>query len=195
MIGSSNEISRETCVDAGGCSGSLSRRARHAGVRALIVALKPGNAGGAKGCRKVDGTLSGDKRTTLVPMRAKPVTGTRAQLTRLSPCNRTILMLTVPAIRDERLSPLPRLGRSPAYGPYVGLSVLARGKPPTGEPYAGEPHVRFGGRGGRVSGRPYPYCAAATTWLLARRKNRLANRVPNTIAYVPFSSPRDAAAK
>jgi hypothetical protein len=26
----------------------------HAGVRALIVATKPGNAGGAKGCRKVE---------------------------------------------------------------------------------------------------------------------------------------------
>ena len=26
----------------------------HAGVRALIVAMKPGNAGGAKGCRKVE---------------------------------------------------------------------------------------------------------------------------------------------
>jgi hypothetical protein len=25
-----------------------------AGVRALIVAMKPGNAGGAKGCRKVE---------------------------------------------------------------------------------------------------------------------------------------------
>jgi hypothetical protein len=29
-------------------------RASHAGVRALIVAMKPGNAGGAKGCRKVE---------------------------------------------------------------------------------------------------------------------------------------------
>ena len=26
----------------------------HAGVRALVVAMKPGNAGGAKGCRKVE---------------------------------------------------------------------------------------------------------------------------------------------
>ena len=26
----------------------------HAGVTALIVAMKPGNAGGAKGCRKVE---------------------------------------------------------------------------------------------------------------------------------------------
>ncbi len=30
------------------------RRTRRTGVRAPIVALKPGNAGGAKGCRKVE---------------------------------------------------------------------------------------------------------------------------------------------
>jgi hypothetical protein len=29
-------------------------RARQAGVTALIVAMKPGNAGGAKGCRKME---------------------------------------------------------------------------------------------------------------------------------------------
>ena len=29
-------------------------RALRAGVRALVVAMKPGNAGGAKGCRKVE---------------------------------------------------------------------------------------------------------------------------------------------
>jgi hypothetical protein len=30
------------------------RHILRAGVRALIVAMKPGNAGGAKGCRKVE---------------------------------------------------------------------------------------------------------------------------------------------
>jgi hypothetical protein len=30
------------------------RRAHHVEVRAPIVAWKPGNAGGAKGCRKVE---------------------------------------------------------------------------------------------------------------------------------------------
>ena len=34
-------------------SGPMGSRLR-AGVRAPIVALKPGNAGGAKGCRKVE---------------------------------------------------------------------------------------------------------------------------------------------
>ena len=28
-------------------------------------------------------------------------------------------------------------------------------KPPTGEPYAGKPHVRFGGRGGETLPDPY----------------------------------------
>ncbi len=32
------------------------RRARRAGVRGAIVATKPGNAGGAKGSRKMDAT-------------------------------------------------------------------------------------------------------------------------------------------
>ena len=36
------------------CAGRGRRRAGHSGVRASIVALKPGNAGGAKGRRKVD---------------------------------------------------------------------------------------------------------------------------------------------
>ena len=31
------------------------------------------------------------------------------------------------------------------------------GKSPTGEPYAGNPHVRFGGGSGRATGCSYPY--------------------------------------
>ena len=34
----------------------MARRARRAGVRGAIVALKPGNSGGAKGSRKMDAT-------------------------------------------------------------------------------------------------------------------------------------------
>ena len=39
-------------------------------------------------------------------------------------------------------------------------------KHPTGEPYAGKPHVRFGGRG--EAALPYPYQALgiATLWSL-----------------------------
>ena len=39
--------------------------------------------------------------------------------------------------------------------PCVGLAVLFEVRPPTGEPDAGNPPVRFGGRGGPRS--PYPY--------------------------------------
>jgi hypothetical protein len=37
-----------------GCEQVIESHDHHAGVRALIVAMKPGNAGGAKGCRKVE---------------------------------------------------------------------------------------------------------------------------------------------
>ncbi len=36
-------------------------------------------------------------------------------------------------------------------------------KPPTGEPYAGKPHVRFGGRGGQRLPYPYQSWARGTT--------------------------------
>ena len=36
-------------------------------------------------------------------------------------------------------------------------SILLEVKPPTGEPYAGDPPVRFGGRGSCGSPYPYPY--------------------------------------
>ena len=56
MIGRFNTASRETCLPARG----------QAGVRASIVALKRGNARGAKGCRKMEslprGRLNGHHR-------------------------------------------------------------------------------------------------------------------------------------
>ena len=62
MTGRFNRLSKETCAVFSGSScavtpnGSVTRvrRARRAGVRASIVARKPGNAGGAKGRREVD---------------------------------------------------------------------------------------------------------------------------------------------
>jgi hypothetical protein len=56
MVGRSNVIKRETWVVTGWSSLSLIRirRTGRPGVRASIVAMKPGNAGGAKGCRKMD---------------------------------------------------------------------------------------------------------------------------------------------
>ena len=46
-------LRRQSGANGETCARSASLR-RGAGVRALIVALKPGNAGGAKGCRKVE---------------------------------------------------------------------------------------------------------------------------------------------
>ena len=55
MVGRSHPVSGETWVIQGWCSCSkASRRASRPGVRAPIVAWKPGNSGGAKGCRKVE---------------------------------------------------------------------------------------------------------------------------------------------
>jgi hypothetical protein len=56
MDGRSNALKKETWAATGGCSWSLIRigRARRPGVRGAIVAMKPGNAGGAKGSRKMD---------------------------------------------------------------------------------------------------------------------------------------------
>ncbi len=51
---------------------------------------------------------------------------------------------------------LLRAGR--AVRPVHGLAhreALPMRKPPTGEPYAGKPHVRFGGRGGVTLPDPY----------------------------------------
>src|SRR4051812_21176849 len=60
---------------------------RGAGVRALIVALKPGNAGGAKGCRKVEmDQAERRKRMTgvsaLVATRLRRGRGSREELRR-----------------------------------------------------------------------------------------------------------------
>ena len=45
----------------------------------------------------------------------------------------------------------------PGTSPCANTSVLSEVKQPTGEPYAGDLHVRFGERGDRVTGSPYPY--------------------------------------
>jgi len=48
-------------------------------------------------------------------------------------------------------------GQAACVWPWFLLSILYEVKPPTGEPYAGEPHVRFGRRGARATGLPYRY--------------------------------------
>src|SRR5262249_30258914 len=57
----------------------------------------------------------------------------------------------------------PRPRRRTLPGSTVqGLSIPSRVKLPTGEPDAGDPPVRFGGRG-RVLLSPYPYLSAGPT--------------------------------
>ena len=56
-----------------------------------------------------------------------------------------------------RMPSLPNIGCSSLPQPIVWPVNPLGGEPPTGEPYAGDPHVRFGGRGGRVTGCSYPY--------------------------------------
>ena len=46
------------------------------------------------------------------------------------------------------------VGCSPTSQPTTRPSILSEVKPPTGEPDAGDPHVRFGGRGSRELNRP-----------------------------------------
>ena len=52
---------------------------------------------------------------------------------------------------------LPSMGCSHLSQPMQRPVSPLGGEPPTGEPCAGEPHARFGGRGPRVTGDPYPY--------------------------------------
>ena len=47
MAGRFNQRRKETCQDGDALFGLT-------GVRAFVVALKPGNAGGAKGCREME---------------------------------------------------------------------------------------------------------------------------------------------
>ena len=56
MLGRPDTRTRETCAEqrTAFIIPFWMRRADRTGVRALIVAMKPGNAGGAKGCRKVE---------------------------------------------------------------------------------------------------------------------------------------------
>ena len=141
-------LSGETCAVP-----ASSRRG--AGVTALIVAKKPGNAGGAKEGRKVEMDRTGRRTASpgLVPVWLDPA-GEAEALARsyAEPPSSTIQMLMA-SVREVvenkdgtkfftpsaewKLAPSRRVG--PSAPSWVTL--------PTGEPYAGDPHVRFGGRG------------------------------------------------
>lgn len=55
LLGYRRCSSSETAVEQSTISRSVDAKSRPTGVRGTIVASKPGNAGGAKGSRKMDG--------------------------------------------------------------------------------------------------------------------------------------------
>ncbi len=125
------------------------------GVRALIVVMKPGNAGGAKGGRKVEMRRTGQQKAGpgLVPVWLH-VAGEAAAPARsyaeLLLTEIQMLMAFVAEVAENRAGPLfstpaPmwKLAPTSCAGPSVPLWV----RPPTGEPDARDPPVRFGGRG------------------------------------------------
>ena len=145
-----------------------------AGVTAPIVALKPGNAGGAKGCRKME---------TQCPNFAGPSPAANAREGYTSRRDHEASLphqewsWIEPRIWTERMLAASHRGSTAARGasgpvrllcralafqlalrPCFGPPVLLKVKPSTGEPDAGDPHVRFGGRGGaNPIASPYPY--------------------------------------
>lgn len=130
-----------------------SARQRSPGVRGFIVATKPGNAGGAKEPRKMDFDLTAhteDNSASVPP--AQQAEAVHPLWRCAKPCVWTMRMLTT-LIKGNVEGGLPLLRRTWAVQsgnrPCHGLSILTKVKPSTGEPDAGEPLVRFGGRGGR----------------------------------------------
>jgi hypothetical protein len=57
---------------------------------------------------------------------------------------------------EEAAAEALRLVVQPECSPCFALSTLSQLTPPTGEPDAGDPQVRFGGRGNSI-GPSYPY--------------------------------------
>ena len=107
-----------------------------------------------------------EMKPTEVPEKAKQVGETRARWSWVEPCVWTDRMLTAleKGVKGGMwLSTLAKRLLCRAWAvlfrcsPCGGLSALSKVKPPTGEPCAGEPHARFGGRGPRATGDPYPY--------------------------------------
>ena len=149
MLRRPDTLSGETCAQ--------SASSRHGtGVRAPIVAVKPGNAGGAKGGRKVE-----MHRT----VRRKPrdqvpfwldVTAADEALARSyskpSPSAIQLLMASIREVvgdRNELPSSTPNTGSTLAPFCASARQPPPWGQLPTGEPDAGDSPVRFGGRGWR----------------------------------------------
>ena len=134
---------------------SGSRRESSIADRAFIVATKLGNAGGAKGRRKMKTLETVRDQTSSIAVRLK----------------RGSTWMQFGTV-DERLEAILGTGclrKQGHVGPifFYGLgsdmrsTSLRREHSSTGEPDAGNPPVRFGGRGGAAMRRSYPYRAAA----------------------------------
>ena len=124
--------------DLSGC-----RERGPAGVRASIRARKPGNAGGAKGRRKTKGSESAYRINHSADCRLA-----RTRRAQYSLRNPTDCLGEQPGDGSMAISGHAMLG------PILSLalvlaerSLLFGGHSSIGEPYARDPHVRFGGRG------------------------------------------------
>ena len=127
-----------------------------AGVRAPVVARKSLNGDGAKGAQ--EGGWGTEPEIEL-PSRechpAKQVGNRWSGRPNRRRFLRKRLMLTILLREGEASASARLLNPVGVSGPTGrGQSILI-GQPPTGEPYAGDPPVRFGGRGS--CGSPYPY--------------------------------------
>ncbi len=136
MVGRPNTLSRETCLILRvvfmcrtPTRSRPVRRASRTGVRASIRALRPGNAGGAKGRRALDEVRAGQKRlTTEVPTgkcarRGYPGrtrSSTRDSIARFCPTNSHA---DDPQLDERRVS-LSNLGHAPLHRRCFDLSVL-----------------------------------------------------------------------
>jgi len=64
-------------------------------------------------------------------------------------------------VKDGKPAAFAGPGLSACRTPMFSSPVLLQVKPSTGEPDAGDPHVRFGGGGSKPIGSSYPYHVAA----------------------------------
>ena len=154
----------------------VSKPVGRAGVRAPIVAMKPGNAGGAKGCRKMETQCpnfagpspAANAREGYTSRRDHEASLPHQEWSWIEPRIWTERMLAASyrgstaarGAKWPRAPSLPNLGFSACPPPLFRSASPLVGEPSTGEPDAGDPHVRFGGRGCRIqSTLPTPIIA------------------------------------
>ena len=118
-----------------------------------------------------------EEEPVLVSERTKQAGEVRARWAWTEPRVWTERMLTALETGVKGILPLYGWALFLSGCPCPCLSILSEVKPPTGEPYAGDPHVRFGGGGGRnqsafptsiirimmgaTASRPYPIASSS----------------------------------